>query len=60
MFQSKDTGSWLDKKYLYSAYKRLTSELKTHMDWKWDGKWCFMQMEKKNKGRNTYVKQSGF
>ena len=36
--------------HMYAAYKRLTSDLKTHADWKWgDGKRYSMQMEIKRK-----------
>ena len=48
MLQSKDIGGWLDKNitHIYVVYKRLTSELKTHPDWKWGyGKRYFLQME---------------
>ena len=42
MLQPKDTA-WLNgyrnKTHTYSVYKKLTSDLKTHIDWKWeDGK----------------------
>ena len=42
MLQSKDIG-WLNgyknKTHIYSVYKKPTSDLKTHIDWKWeDGK----------------------
>ena len=40
----------LKKTHLHAAYKKLTSDLKTHRDWKWKyGKRYFMQMEKKKK-----------
>ena len=36
--------------YIYAVYKKLTSDLKTHIDWKWeDGKIYFMQMRSKRK-----------
>ena len=42
MFQPKDTD-WLNgyknKAHVYAIYKKSTSDLKTHIDWKWeDGK----------------------
>ena len=45
MFQPKDTD-WLNgyknKTYIYAVYKKPTSDLKTHIDWKWeDGKNIF-------------------
>ena len=45
MFQSKDTH-WLNgyknKTHIYSVNKKPTSDLKTHIDWKWeDGKNIF-------------------
>ena len=42
MFQPKDTGSlngYKIKTHIYAVYKRPTSDLGTHTDWKWgDGK----------------------
>ena len=39
-----------NKTYLYAVYKKPTSDLKTHTDWKWnDGKIYSMQMESKRK-----------
>ena len=42
MLQAKDTGSlngYKNKTHLYAVYKRPTSDLWTHTDWKWgDGK----------------------
>ena len=38
MFQSKDTeglNGYKNKTPIYAAYKRLTSDLKTHKDWNW-------------------------
>ena len=49
----KDTD-WLNgyknKTHIYAVYKKPTSDLKTHIDWKWeDGKIYSMQMgSKKN------------
>ena len=39
-----------NKTHRYAVYKKPTSDLKTHIDWKWeDGKIYSMQMESKNK-----------
>ena len=36
--------------HIYAVYKKFTSDLKTHIDWKWeDGKIESMQMEGKRK-----------
>ena len=53
MFQSKDVD-WLNgykyKTHTYAAYSKLTSDLKTHVDWKWgDAKSYPIQMERKRK-----------
>ena len=53
MLQTKDTD-WLNgyknKTHIYAVYKKLTSDLKTDIDWKWeDGKIYFMQMGSKRK-----------
>jgi len=53
MLQPKDTD-WLNgyknKTYIYAVYKKPTSDLKTHVDWKWeDGKIYSMQMGSKRK-----------
>ena len=53
MLQPKDT-LWLNgyenKTHIYAVYKRPTSDLGTHTDWKWgDGKRYSMQMEIKKK-----------
>ena len=54
MLQPKDTGSlngYKNKTHIYAVYKRPTSDLGTHTDWKWgDGKRCSMQMEIKRAG----------
>ena len=38
MLQSKNISGWMDfkksKTHVYTAYKRLTSDLRTHMNWK--------------------------
>ena len=47
--------------HIYSAYKRLTSNLKTHSDWKRrPRKRCSVQMETKSWGSNTSVRQINF
>ena len=53
MLQPKDKD-WLNgyknKTPIYAVYKRTTSNLGTHTDWKWRaGKSYFTQMETKNK-----------
>ena len=53
MLQSKDK-EWLNgyknKTHIYAAYKRIMSDLKTHIDWNLeDRKRYFMQMEIKKK-----------
>ena len=43
-------AEWIQKQdpYIYAVYKRPTSDLKTHIDWKWeDGKIYSMQMGSK-------------
>ena len=45
-------AEWIQKQdpYIYAVYKRPTSDLKTHIDWKWeDGKIYSMQIESKRK-----------
>ena len=51
MLQPKHTD-WLNgyksKTRIYAVYKKPTSDLKTHIDWKWkDEKVYYMQMESK-------------
>ena len=53
MLQPKDTG-WLtgykNETHIYAIYKKPTSGLKTHINWKWkDGKIYSMQMGNKRK-----------
>ena len=53
MLQPKDTD-WLNgyknKTHIYTVYKKPTSDLKTHIDWKWeDEKIYSMQMGSKKK-----------
>ena len=60
MLQPKDID-WLngykDKTHTYAVYKRPTSDLETHTDWKWgDGKRYSMQMEIKRKLNNNATK----
>ena len=50
---TKGTG-WLNgyknKTHIYAVYKKPTSDLKTHVDWKWEGGKIYpMQMESKRK-----------
>ena len=59
MPQPKDTD-WLNgyknKTHIYSVYKKLTSDLKKCIDWKWeDGKIHSMQMGSKRKCENDYI-----
>ena len=44
-------AEWIQNKtHIYAVYKKFTSDLKTHIDWKWeDGKIDSMQMEGKRK-----------
>ena len=45
-------AEWIQKQdpYIYAVYKRPTSDLKTHIDWKWeDGKIHSKQMGSKRK-----------
>ena len=53
MFQPKDTywlNGYKNKTHIYAVYKKPTSDLKTHIDWKWeDGKIYSMQMRSKKK-----------
>ena len=53
MIQPKDTG-WVNgdknKTHIYAVYKKPTSDLKTHIDWKSeDGKIYSMKMGSKRK-----------
>ena len=44
------TEGYKKKTHIYAVYKKPTSDLKTHIDWKWeDGKIYSMQMEIKRK-----------
>ena len=64
MLQTKDID-WLNgyknKTRIYAVYKRPTSDLGTHTDWKWgDGKRYSMQMEiKKSWSSNSHITQKG-
>ena len=52
MLQPKDSlTEWIQNKtHIYAVYKKCTSDLKTHIDWKWeDGKTYSMQMGRKRK-----------
>ena len=44
-------GEWIENKtHIHAVYKKPTSDLKTHTDWKWeDGKIYSMQMGSKRK-----------
>ena len=59
----KDTD-WLNgyknKTHIYAVYKKPTSHLKTHIDWKWkDGKIYSMQMEAKESwSSNPHIRQN--
>ena len=53
MLQPKDTD-WLNgykiKTHIYAVYKKPTSDLKTHIDWKWEDRKIYsMQMGCKRK-----------
>ena len=53
MLQPEDTD-WLNgyknKAHIYAVYKKPTTDLKTHIDWKWeDGKIYSMQIGSKRK-----------
>ena len=53
MLQLKDTdclNGYNNKTYIYAVYKKPTSDLKTHIGWKWeDGKIYAMQAGSKRK-----------
>ena len=53
MLQPKDTdclNEYKNKSHIYAVYKKPTSDLKTHTDWKWeDGKIYSMKMGSKKK-----------
>ena len=41
-------AEWINKTHIYAVNKKLASDLKTHIDWKWeDGKIYSMQMGSK-------------
>ena len=45
-----DPVEYKNKTHIYAVYKKPNSDLKTHMDWKWeDGKVYSMQMGSKRK-----------
>ena len=54
---------WLNgykTRHMYAAYKKLTSDLKTHTDWNWrDGKGipCKWKL-KESWGSNNYIRQN--
>ena len=53
MLQPRDTdrlNEYKNKTHMYAVYKKPTSDLKTHIDWKWkDGETYSMQMGSKRK-----------
>ena len=54
-------AEWLQNKtHIYAVYKKPTSDLKTHIDWKWDdGKIYSMQKEaKKCWSSNPHIRQN--
>ena len=55
MLQPKDTdllNGYKNKTHIYAVYKKPTSDLKTHIDWKWeDGKNIFHANGKQKKAR---------
>lgn len=57
--QSKDTvAQWINKTNPYAAYKRLISDLKTYLEWKYkDGKRYFMQIIGR-KQEQQYLRQT--
>ena len=61
--QPKD-ADWLNvyknKTHMCAVYKKPTSDLKTHMDWKWeDGKYIPCKWEAKESwSRNPHIKQN--
>ena len=62
MLQPKDKD-WLNgyknKTHMYTAYKRTTSDLGTHTDWKWGVVKTFsMQIGKESWSSNTYIRQN--
>ena len=63
MFQPKDTD-WLNgyknKTHNYAVYKKPTSDLKTHLDWKWkDGKHISCKWEAKESwSSNPHIRQN--
>ena len=43
-------NAYKNKTHIYAVYKKSTSDLKTHTDWKWEnGKICSMPMGSKRK-----------
>ena len=48
--QRQRLNEYKNKTHIYAVYKKPTSDLKSHIDWKWeDGKIYSMQMESKGK-----------
>ena len=58
MLQPKDTD-WLNgyknKTHIYAVYKKPTSDLKTHIDWKWEDGKTFHANEKQKKAGITIL-----
>ena len=52
-------NGYRNETHIYAVYKKPTSDLKTHIDWKWeDGKIYSMQMgRKKSWSSNTHIRQ---
>jgi len=62
MLQPKDTD-WLygykNKTYIYAVYKKHTSDLNTHIDWKWEEKYSPCKWEAKESwSSNPHVRQN--
>ena len=54
-------AEWIQKQdHIYAIYKKPSSDLKTHIDWKWeDGKIYSMQMEAKESwSSNLHIRQN--
>ena len=51
-------AEWIQKQdpYIYAVYKKPTSDLKTHIDWKWeDGKIYSVQFRSKRKLEQQFI-----
>ena len=50
LYVSRGLNGYKNKTHIYAVYKKPTSDLKTHIDWKWeDGKRYSMQIGRKKK-----------